>query len=282
MTTSSSSLEMPAQETSWGLKRSIHASEETPAQEPTPLHRITKRPKLSLITHQDSTERLLPMERASTPPCPPSSTPALSMRLTLQIPHPQPPSKQEQTRQKKRTASAARWTSALTRPYPTSREIREAYDLKLLRHYGANPAQASAALPFIKPAMQKSARVEKLMRAFPVTLPAVVSPSDRLLIRRPGAAAARVHDTPSTGPAQLLANQRITSSEYAQRLAWRCFATSGPGSRHDSRDAMLLSGLRSADLDTEASGRAQDQVPDWRRERMERYASAGARVRARA
>ncbi|OAL49566.1 hypothetical protein IQ07DRAFT_511361 [Pyrenochaeta sp. DS3sAY3a] len=199
-------------------------------------------------------------------PTPPETPSAKSMKLKLVIPEPEL-TPTEENKLKRRKACAKKWRSKLQRPYPSKKELSEAYNLKLMRHY------SKPLLPkdpnFITPPIDRSPRVDKLRRHFPI--PPL---STGINITKPYSAIT-YHNAPASDEqerqeAMLEVNKRITNSEEAQRLAWQCFST--PEDRVDNgRDAMIHSALWDDDLLREDQG-LPNKLPGWRKTYTSRFA----------
>lgn len=199
-----------------------------------------------------------------TPPSSPLYLLSHTVRLSLDIPQKEL-SKDEQRTFKIRRASAERWKSKLQRSFPSKKEIREAYSGKLMRHYGGCLTIAES--NFMKPRIDRSPRVENLLRRFPLLstnlMPAV------------SATASKPYDSMSshTSPDEdevekhrtlLKRNKAITRSQHAQRMAWRSFSSRERDRIDRGREAMMQSGLWEDDLEKEDRGKP-NALPEWRK-----------------
>lgn len=202
-----------------------------------------------------------------TPPTTPVKKAAKTMKLKLTIPEAKL-TRTEENKIKRREACARKWKSKLQRPYPSKKELADSYNLKLMRHY---PKPFTPKDPnFIIPPIDRSPRVDKLRRHFPVAPPL----STGINITKPYSATA-THRAPTSDEqerqeAMLEANKRITNSEEAQRLAWQCFSTK-EDRRDNGREAMMLSALWEDDLDREDRG-LPNKLPGWRKTFTSRFA----------
>jgi hypothetical protein len=208
---------------------------------------------------------------------PQSSKGPETLSLRLMIPK-NAPSKQEQRTLAIRRASAQRWQTKLQRPFPLQSEIKQAYNLKLMRHY---PNTLTTIEPnFVKPRIDTSARVDRLLRRFPLPTIRAVNQNDQLNAVHPvyyyKALSFLAHDVREAELSNitLQTNRAITASEYAQRLAWKNFSTQERNRIDRGREAMLQSGLHTDDLDLEVLGRA-NKLPEWRKEYTSRFRKNG-------
>lgn len=200
------------------------------------------------------------------------------MTLKLIIPQ-QQTSLEQQRKLNRRRADAERWKPKLQRPYPKLTEIKTAYPLKLMRHY---PDANTCTHPnFVRPRIDKSARVSRLLERFPLMdtthagraghgerLPSPASPIDQaipLSARREDLKEAR------SAHVDLQSNMHITQSEQAQRLAWQSFSLPEKGRIDRGREAMMHSGLITDDLRLEATGE-RNNLPDWKKPCTGRFA----------
>jgi hypothetical protein len=239
----------------------------------------TKRRRLSPPNMKPSleydAENLVPT--LLTPPQSSSTPKTLSLRLVI----PQnAPSKQEQRTLAIRRASAQRWQTKLQRPFPLPSEIKQAYTLKLMRHY---PNALTTIEPnFVKPRIDTSARVDRLLRRFPLPTIRAMNRKDQLDAVHPvyhyKALSVLAHEVREAELSNfsLQTNRVITASEYVQQLAWRNFSTQERNRIDRGREAMLQSGLHTDDLDLEALGRA-NKLPEWRKEYTSRFRKNGSK-----
>lgn len=189
--------------------------------------------------------------------------------------------KNEQRMLKIRRASAKRWRSKLQRPFPIKREIKEAYTFKLMRHY---PNQLVAPLPnFVKPTIEKSLRVDRLLKRFPVLSTSFMAMKPMLEVDCYGSSKPPTSADPDNfekDTRNLRANKGITKSEYAQWLAWKNFSSREPDRVDRGREAMMESGLEEDNLVKEETHQ-QNQLPEWRKLKTGKFAkwklAAGSR-----
>lgn len=130
------------------------------------LQRSLKRHRISPPTASSLPGLRLSIPGRDGPITPPTSAkkPA-TMALKLMIPQTEP-TREQQRKLNRHRADAERWRPNLQRPYPKLCEIRNAYQLKLMRHY---PVANTFSQPnFVKPRIDKSARVSRLLEQFPL------------------------------------------------------------------------------------------------------------------
>jgi hypothetical protein len=227
-----------------------------------------KRLRLSPPSSSVSTDT----KRRSDLPTPPSSPPlervVRTMRLKLEIPKPEL-TKEEQRALKLRPLYAQRWRPKLQRPFPKNKEIKDAYKYKLMRHY-TDPL-APAISNFFKPRIDRSPRVENLLKRFP--LPATSFGASNTETGNSREAMLAEWARTRTQIEQLRNNMRITSSESAQKLAWEAFSSREQDRVDRGREAMMQSGLWSDDLLKESYGVA-NELPEWRKTRTGRFAKS--------
>ena len=193
------------------------------------------------------------------------------MTLKLVIPREQI-SHEQQRKLDRHRADAERWKPKLQRPYPKLTEIKNAYPLKLMRHYP--DATAHIQPNFVRPRIDKSPRVSGLLQQFPLitttqpvrSAPADGIPSPATPLDQAIPLSARVHDLNEarSAHAELQTNIQMTETEHAQRLAWQSFSLPEQGRVDRGREAMIQSGLVTDDLSLEAVGR-QNRLPDWKK-----------------
>src|SRR5690242_20107516 len=222
----------------------------------------------------------LSIPSADYPPTPPSSVAGVTtMALKLVIPL------EEDTRERERTlrrhrADAERWKPKLQRPYPKPSETKNAYPLKLMRHYP--DATAKVQPDFIKPRIDKSPRLTNLLQQFPLIdttqyvrgVPTLGMSSP---VAPPGLAvplSARRKDLKDIRLAhiQLCSNIQATTTEYAQQLAWQSFSLPEVDRLDRGRESMLVSGLPIDDLRQESLGHP-NMLPEWRKPWTGRFAA---------
>lgn len=205
-----------------------------------------------------------------------------SAALKVDIPS-KPPTQKEETILKQRKAAAKRWESKLQRPMPTASEIKAAYPLKLLRHY-KGPADTLPA-PIVRPAVQKSARVQGLLNSFtiqskpsvsldmPPTGVTVTSPSGPVQQSTPVHVTTWYKPEISKDDINWRTNKTIIQSEFAKELAWKCFSSSDRGKPDWCRSAMMQSGLLSEELVKEHKGET-NKLPHWSKYKTEKRSSS--------
>ncbi|KAF2791484.1 hypothetical protein K505DRAFT_248890 [Melanomma pulvis-pyrius CBS 109.77] len=147
-----------------------------------------------------------------------------------------------------RKGAATRWRKNLQNPYPTAQEIKDAYPLKLIRHY---PARADTTPPqplFSRPRIEKSDRVMALLKQFP-----------KLEIPTPPPRTIESSISEQQDKAILRANRAATATDEAMKLAWNSFQLP---KRNTTRHFMIESGLRTEDLVNEYNG-VENRLPEW-------------------
>lgn len=205
-----------------------------------------------------------------TPPSSAESTEIISMPLKLKIPE-HLPNEQEQRQAAVRNAAARRWAQSgkLQRSEPDQKEIRAAYNLKLMRHYPAFTSTPSTSVPkqspptdttisedFIKPMIQKSSRVTGLLNSFPcLSIPA----NPPLSFYQRGMVGVDFYN--------LNLNREVTMSNHATRLAWQSFASQD----RPSREVMVESALPTDDMEKENAG-LPNNLPEWKKSRTSVFA----------
>jgi hypothetical protein len=214
--------------------------------------------------------------------------PIQTISLCLRTPKSPVPTAHERRQLAARKGAAKRWVPKLQDPFPKQSEIKKAYPYKLMRHYPAAPAPvvapsfgntppASTASPsessnpalssapvtqtpadnFIKPVIQKSARVTKLLKAFPsLAIPKVSQEPTYELAKKE-------HDEKIT----LFGNMNTTGSKEAHRLAWQAFAKPD---RNGNRELMVESALELEDLEKEHAG-IPNNLPSWKKWNTSKY-----------
>lgn len=135
-------------------------------------------------------------------------------------------------------------------PFPSENEIIKARNLKLLRDY-SNPRNSNET-GFIKPVIQKSARVSNLLKQFP-KLDAITSKTENV----------------QSTPLELLRNKAITRSRDVTKSAWKNF--SGP---EYGKWSFIESGLDESDMIAEKNG-LRNNLPEWRKHKTGIYCEEG-------
>jgi hypothetical protein len=213
------------------------------------------------------------------PPTPPASAErAATMALRLVIPQ-EATSREQQRMINRHRADAERWKPKLQRPYPNKTEIKSAYPLKLMRHYSDAPAQSD--LNFVKPKIDDSPRVSRLLEQFPLidtTQPvkskgAKRSPSPTEPLAQMKTLSSRKEELTDARQAHggLQSNITITQTEQAQRLAWQSFAQTERDRMDRGREAMIQSGLFTDDMKMELAGQ-RNKLPEWKKCNTGRFA----------
>jgi hypothetical protein len=126
---------------------------------------------------------------------------------------------------------------------------------------------------FIKPRIDVSPRVNKLLARFPKM-------NTSRMGRVPPAPGFAALEDPTLAQdfqrrkefAQLRTNKNITRSEEAQRLAWKSFSATERDRVDRGREAMMESGLVMDDLLKEDQGE-RNALPEWRKPRTGKYAN---------
>jgi hypothetical protein len=200
------------------------------------------------------------------------------MALKLVIPKEQL-SREQQKKLNRHRADAERWKPKLQRPYPNKTEIKLAYPLKLMRYYLDASKQADS--NFVKPNIDRSPRVSRLLQQFPLidttqlfrSTKAERSPSPATHLDQAIPLSARIMELKQARDAhpELQANISITGTEHARRLAWQSFARTERGRVDRGREAMIQSGLLTDDLRMEAVG-LFNGLPEWKKARTGRFA----------
>ncbi|PVI06185.1 hypothetical protein DM02DRAFT_504936, partial [Periconia macrospinosa] len=190
-----------------------------------------------------------------------------TMSLKLKIPE-QHPSESEKRQIAVRKAAAKRWEESgkLQRPELGQKEVKAAYNLKLLRHYpdptrdtGASVSMPTSPTPhdnIVKPVIHKSPRVANLLKSFPALTNPVVRPE-----------VSYYSGTVDFDQQNLQRNQKFTESMEAKKLAWLSFAQPD----RPRREVMVESALATDDLKKEHMG-LPNQLPAWKKFRTSEYA----------
>jgi hypothetical protein len=185
----------------------------------------------------------------------------LADNIKLVIPQ-QEISKEESRKLKMREAAAQKWEAKLQRPMPTQSEIQAAYPGKLLRQY---PGKTTAPpKKVIRPQINKSARVQGLLRALPPPL-ASGPPKPYSQVQ------AESNEEEARRAELLEPNTAITQSDLAKRLAWEAFSSNEKDRATRQRECMMISGLKIDDIVRERNGK-RNHLPDWRKPRTGRFA----------
>jgi hypothetical protein len=200
-----------------------------------------------------------------TPPETPPVSTVRTMHLRLDIPQ-QAVSNEESEKLKLREAAAEKCEPKLKRPFPRKRQMKVASEIKHMKHYTTNETSVLSESGFIKPHINKSARVDKLLRVFPY-----LSTTNA---KRPRYRTQAERDEAKNRARLLEDNKKITNSDYAKRLAWEAFSSREKGRTDRGREAMLVSALEKDDLANEKLGVPND-LPEWRKTRTSRFAKSG-------
>ncbi|KAE8826748.1 hypothetical protein CFE70_010049 [Pyrenophora teres f. teres 0-1] len=203
-----------------------------------------------------------------TPDPPVSVVPTTTLKVTVPERQVTP---EEQRRIKLRVAAARRWVPKLQTPFPKNKEIREAYQYKLMRHYTDGQPQ----VPVIRPQINTSPRVDALRKRFPLLkTPQCASSSSANLQGTRKWADPKKTDSDEIARHQMLLqrNKQITQSPIGQKLAWEAFSSREQDRMDRGREALMLSGLWDADLEKEERGQANN-LPEWRKAKTSQFAN---------
>jgi hypothetical protein len=174
---------------------------------------------------------------------------------------------------KARKASKRIFNAKLQKPYPEPNEFTAASNLALLRHYPHTGKSTNEEDSFIKPTIQKSTRVENLLKNCPIAPEPTPSGTGSTLfgfnLRRPNASGAKKLIEVNRN---LALNKSITVTKKAKQKAWECFAIEEPGRANRGRE-YVESGLNTADFDAEDEGRPND-LPPWKKWKTNKLATA--------
>ena len=148
-----------------------------------------------------------------------------------------------------------------------------------MRHYHGASAQVDS--NFVKPKIDKSTRVSRLLERFPLinTARSVQSkgahhlPSVVTTLEQAQPLSSRCGELTATREAhvELQKNLWITRTEHAQRLAWQSFSRTEQDRIDRGREAMVQSGLFTDDLKMEATGQ-WNRLPEWKKPKTGRFA----------
>ncbi|KAH8732566.1 hypothetical protein GQ44DRAFT_602310 [Phaeosphaeriaceae sp. PMI808] len=234
--------------------------------------RTNKRQRLSPSESRSSSARSTKSNKSSdvqlqTPP--PSAPAPKTMSLKLTIPQKEL-SANERRALAIRKYAAERWIPKLQRDFPQAKEMKDAYNMKLMRHY---PDPSSSSVPnFIKPRIDTSPRVLDLLKRFPYPLvaPDGSKPPARGFppLKMPTAMEVLKAEEDY---ANLRRNKKITASDEAQHLAWENFASPERGRKDRGREAMVESGLEYEELVKENQG-LENKLPEWKKRFTGKYA----------
>lgn len=196
-------------------------------------------------------------------------TPPTTASLKVLIPQPVL-TKEDHRNIKIRQAAARRWVPKLRKPFPKQREITEAYNLKLMRHY-----RQSTTTPepnFVKPRIDTSPRVMSLLRQCPIAFPTsngqVLEAGNPVGTYTTDAQIAQLKRDANN----LQINKKITRSENAKRLAWQSFSSTEKDRRDNGRQTLMESGLATDDLIKEKRG-VKNGLPEWKKRYTSRFAA---------
>lgn len=195
-------------------------------------------------------------------------TPPTTASLKVLIPQPVL-TKEDHRNIKIRRAAARRWVPKLRKPFPKQREITEAYNLKLMRHYRQTITTPEP--NFLKPRIDTSPRVMNLLRQCPIAIPAsngqVLEAGNPVGTYATDAQIAQLRRDANN----LQINKKITRSEHAKRLAWQSFSSTEKDRRDNGRQALMESGLVTDDLIKEKRG-IKNGLPEWKKRYTSKYA----------
>ncbi|KAI2478089.1 hypothetical protein Ptr902_10284 [Pyrenophora tritici-repentis] len=188
----------------------------------------------------------------STPPITPDQPISIVPTTTLKVTIPERQTTLEEQRKiKLRVAAARRWVPKLQNPFPKNKEIREAYQYKLMRHYTDGQPQ----VPVIRPPIATSPRVDALRKHFPLLKTPQSTNSDEI----------------ARNQMLLHRNKQITRSPIGQKLAWEAFSSREQDRIDRGREALMRSGLWDDDLEKEQRGQANN-LPEWRKAHTGQFA----------
>ncbi|KAF2644893.1 hypothetical protein P280DRAFT_504385 [Massarina eburnea CBS 473.64] len=229
-------------------------------------------PSSSNIAFSATPQLLNPFETPPSSARLPKKTPTVSLKLV--IPKPESTDKEKQ-QLAARKGAATKWAKGgkLRRPMPDNKEIKAAYNLKLMRHYPAAPtapdttesAANPASIPagednFIRPVIQKSERMTKLLKSFPkFEVPATTITHSQCMIDQNA----------------LEYNKKATQNENAQRQAWKSFSGQNP---RLGVQVMVESALPLDEMNKESRGKS-NTLPEWIKYKTSKFAQEeGAKV----
>jgi hypothetical protein len=148
-----------------------------------------------------------------------------------------------------------------------------------MRHYPSLSAQSE--LNFVKPKVDHSPRVSRLLKQFPFIDTTQSTSSKRaelplnliMPLDKAQPLSSRADDLVKAQQAhvELQANIDITKTEHARRLAWQSFSQTEHDRIDRGREAMMQSGLFTDDLVLENDGR-RNRLPEWRKTNTGRFA----------
>ncbi|KAF2687422.1 hypothetical protein K458DRAFT_247697, partial [Lentithecium fluviatile CBS 122367] len=181
-------------------------------------------------------------------------TPKKTVSLKLTIPKHEPDVK-EKRQLASRKGAAKKWIPKLQNAFPDDKEIKKAYNLKLMRHYPANPTPAQPIPDQRSPVIQESPRVTKLLKSFPALDIPATPPKTPLEVNRE-----------KRNLLRLAGNQMNTQSREAIKLAWESFAKPD----YPKREVMVESALPVEDLEKEHLGRP-NRLPEWKKHKTSKF-----------
>ena len=256
-----------AMTTTNSLKRTSEETEAEPISMRLNIFTTGKKPCLSPVGARTNTHMSTDGDHVSllTPPETPPVSTVRTMHLRLDIPQ-QVVSNEESEKLKLREAAPEKCEPKFKRPFPRKRQMKVASDIKHMKHYTTNETSALSESGFIKPHINKSARVDKLLRVFPY-----LSTTNT---KRPRYRTQAERDEARNRARLLEDNKKITKSDYAKRLAWEAFSSREKGRIDRGREAMLVSALEKDDLANEKLGVPND-LPEWRKAKTSRFARSG-------
>ncbi|KAF1959836.1 hypothetical protein CC80DRAFT_405634 [Byssothecium circinans] len=165
------------------------------------------------------------------------------------------PDVREKRQAASRKGAATRWAKQgkLQQPLPKDREIKAAYNLKLMRHYPAAPATN----PALQPVIQKSERVAKLLKSFPKLETPVPTAANSIAVKT----------QLQIDEQNLKRNVKATRSDEGKKIAWASFSVEDWA----ERQVMVESALPSDDMSKESRG-APNNLPDWIKHKTSKFA----------
>lgn len=252
---------------------------ETSIEVSTPHHNLDPEPIEASSSHTQLEISSMPLQNTTpnTPylPSPPESAipprpvpAARTVNLKVEIPRLPVKTKEQHRIAKIRKAASKRWRGKLQRSFPNQNKIKNAYPGKLLRHYtntDSNPEEGDHVKStedeskVVRPPVTESARVENLLRNFPILGTETTQAVRPIVLARDKSPQKDERDVPmvprTLAQEQYLHMQRhalkqnmaATSSEAAKESARKNFGWSEEDEDDDDdetgRVAMMMSGL---------------------------------------